>query len=107
MGPCTQQWNFLYVTEAAELLVNFVLGKHRPACIMWRGKIPAAAGLYRRAAPALRQSGKLSFGDRPPNAEGMVSLMPELTKLKAAVGFTQQIPFRRGSAGWYRRKGEI
>lgn len=27
MGPCTQQWNFLYVQEAAQILVKLLLGK--------------------------------------------------------------------------------
>ena len=52
--------------------------------------------------------GSYHFGDRPPNAEGMVSLMPELTKLKAAVGFTQQIPFSEGIRRMVQeKKGEI
>ena len=38
----------------------------------------------------------------------VVSLMPELTKLKAAVGFTQQIPFSEGIRRMVQeKKGEI
>ena len=40
--------------------------------------------------------GTYHFGDRPPNAEGMVSLMPDLSRLKEVTGFTQQIPFAEG-----------
>lgn len=107
MGPCTQQWNFLYVTEAAELLVKLLLGK-------------APAGVYNVAGEDTRplrdyieelhrlcgSLGSYHFGDRPPNAEGMVSLMPELTKLKAAVGFTQQIPFSEGIRRMVQEKKE-
>ena len=32
----------------------------------------------------------------PPNAEGCVSLMPELSKLKNAIGFHQQVSFKEG-----------
>ena len=39
MGPCTQQWNFLYVQEAAQILVKLLLGKFLQACIMWQEKI--------------------------------------------------------------------
>ena len=44
MGPCTQQWNFLYVTEAAELLVKLLLGK-------------APAGVYNVAGEDTRRCG--------------------------------------------------
>ena len=61
MGPCTQQWNFLYVTEAAELLVKLLLGKAPAGVYNVAGEDTRRCGIYRRAAPALRQSGKLSF----------------------------------------------
>ena len=97
MGPCTQQWNFLYVTEAAALLTKLLLGK-------------APAGVYNVAGDDTRplrdyieelhrlcgSQGTYHFGDRPPNAEGMVSLMPDLSRLKEVTGFTQQIPFAEG-----------
>lgn len=108
MGPCTQLWNFLYVTEAAGLLVKLLLGK-------------APAGVYNVAGEDTRplrnyieelhrlcgSRGSYHFGDRPPNAEGMVSLIPELTKLKAAVDFTQQIPFSEGIRRMVQEKKEI
>ena len=75
---------------------------------MWRGKIPAAAGYIEELHRLCGSLGSYHFGDRPPNAEGMVSLMPELTKLKAAVGFTQQIPFSEGIRRMVQeKKGEI
>ena len=42
------------------------------------------------------EKGSYEFGYRPPNAEGCVSLMPELTKLKNAIGFHQQVSFKEG-----------
>lgn len=97
MGPCTQQWNFLYVGEAARILVKLLLGK-------------AAAGVYNVAGEDTRplkeyieelfmicgEKGSYEFGYRPPNAEGCVSLMPELSKLKNAIGFHQQVSFKEG-----------
>ena len=41
-------------------------------------------------------AGSYEFGYRPPNAEGCVSLMPELSKLKNAIGFHQQVSFKEG-----------
>lgn len=42
------------------------------------------------------EKGSYEFGYRPPNAEGCVSLMPELSKLKNAIGFRQQVSFKEG-----------
>ena len=97
MGPCTQQWNFLYVTEAAELLVKLLLGK-------------APAGVYNVAGEDTRslksfveqmhrlcgEKGTCEYGKRPPNAEGVVSLVPDIRKLKEAAGFAQEISFEDG-----------
>lgn len=99
MGPCTQQWNFLYVTEAASVLAKLLLGK-----------VPA--GVYNVAGEDTRplrsyieelydlcgRKGSYRFGSRPPNAEGVVSLVPDLRKLKGAIDFTQEISFKKGIA---------
>ena len=42
------------------------------------------------------RKGSYEFGYRPPNAEGCVSLMPDLTKLKKAIDFHQQVSFKEG-----------
>ena len=97
MGPCTQLWNFLYVTEAARALVQLLLGK-------------APAGVYNVAGEDTRplrdyieelyelcgRKGSCRFGSRPPNAEGAVSLVPDLSRLKKTVGFRQEISFKEG-----------
>lgn len=97
MGPCTQQWNFLYVTDAAQVLAKLLLGK-------------APAGVYNVAGEDTRPlrdyirqlheicggKGTYEFGNRPPNAEGVVSLMPDLSKLKKTVGFCQRVSFEEG-----------
>ncbi len=97
LGPCTQMWNYLYVEDAARALAQLLLGK-------------APAGVYNVAGEDTRplrsfieeiydlcgRKGSDVDGDRPPNAEGVISLQPDLTKLKEAAGWKEQVEFAEG-----------
>lgn len=97
MGPCTQMWNFLYVTDAARALAGLLLAK-------------APGGVYNVAGEDTRPlksyieelhrlcggKGTYEYGKRPPNAEGVVSLMPGTGKLRSACGFRQGVSFEHG-----------
>ena len=97
LGECTQQWNFLHVRDAARALTGLLLAK-----------VPA--GVYNVAGEDTRslksfveqmhrlcgEKGTCEYGKRPPNAEGVVSLVPDIRKLKEAAGFAQEISFEDG-----------
>ena len=97
LGACTQQWNFLHVRDAARALTGLLLAK-----------VPA--GVYNVAGEDTRslksfveqmhrlcgERGTCEYGKRPPNAEGVVSLVPDIRKLKEAAGFAQEISFEDG-----------
>lgn len=97
LGACTQQWNFLHVRDAARALTGLLLAK-----------VPA--GVYNVAGDDNRplrsyieemyrlcgEKGTFEYGKRPPNAEGVVSLKPDIRKLKDAAGFVQNVSFEDG-----------
>lgn len=97
LGPCTQMWNFLYITDAARAIAGLLLAK-------------APGGVYNVAGGDTRPlreyveelhrlcggGGTFTYGNRPPNAEGVVSLMPDIRKLCKATGFRQEISFSQG-----------
>ena len=97
LGACTQMWNFLYITDAARALTGLLLAK-------------APAGVYNVAGEDTRPlkhyleelhrlcggGGTYEYGKRPPNAEGVVSLIPDTGKLHEAAGFRQEISFEQG-----------
>lgn len=112
LGACTQQWNYLYITDAAMALAQLLLGK-------------AAGGVYNVAGEDTRPlksyieeihrlcggRGTYTYGKRPPNAEGMVSLRPDITRLKAETGWESRVDFETGinsmiADGHRRIKGE-
>lgn len=99
MGPCSQLWNFLYVEDAARLLVQLLLGKAGNGVYNVAGEDTRPLRAYIEELYRLCGCrGTYEFGDRPPNAEGVVSLWPDLQRLNAAVGPWRQTPFREGIA---------
>lgn len=97
LGACTQMWNFLYITDTARALAGLLLAK-------------APAGVYNVAGDDTRPlkeyieelhrlcggGGTYEYGKRPPNAEGVVSLMPDTRKLSREAGFVQTTSFDEG-----------
>ena len=74
MGPCTQQWNFLYVQEAAQILVKLLLGKVPAGVYNVAGEDTRPLKSYIEEVYELcGRKGSYEFGYRPPNAEGCVS----------------------------------
>ena len=97
MGPCTQLWNFLYVEEAARILAKLLLGKTPGGVYNVAGEDTRPLKAYMEELYRLCGSrGSFVFGSRRPNAEGQVSLEPDLSKIKKALGFCQEISFAEG-----------
>ncbi len=96
LGGCTQQWNFLYIDDAAEAIVRLTK----------TGK----AGIYNLAGEDTRilqgfveemyglcgKRGGFRYGQRPENAEGAVNLMPCINKIKKAANWQPKISFAEG-----------
>lgn len=105
LGACTQLWNYLYITDAIRALVTLLVGD-------------APAGVYNVAGEDTRPlrdyieeirslcggKGECLYGKRPPNAEGVTSLNPDITKLQEAIGFEQRVPFTEGIRGMIERE---
>ena len=97
MGPCTQQWNFLHVRDAARALTGLLLAKVPAGVYNVAGEDTRPLKSYIEQMHRLcGEKGTYEYGKRPPNAEGVVSLVPDIRKLKEAAGFAQEISFEDG-----------
>ena len=97
MGPCTQLWNFLYVEDAADMLVKLLLGKAPSGVYNVAGEDTRPLRAYIEELYGLCGGlGTYEFGKRLPNAEGTVSLQPDMRKLKSVQGFCQKVSFAEG-----------
>ncbi len=81
LGECTQNWNFLYIDDAAAALVSLLT--------------EAPAGVYNIGSSDTRplrsyieemyalcgHRGSYSYGERPQNAEGPADLMPDISRI--------------------------
>lgn len=96
LGACTQLWNYMYITDAARALVHLLLGNLPGGVYNVAGEDTRPLREYIEEIHRLCQGkGRCIYGVRPPNAEGTPSLVPDLTRLKAA-GFQCQVDFDQG-----------
>ena len=60
---------------------------------MWQGKIPAPFKEYieQNCTGSAEKRAPMNMENGLPNAEGVVSLVPDIRKLKEAAGFAQEI----------------
>jgi len=97
LGECTQQWNFLHVRDAARALTGLLLAKVPAGVYNVAGEDTRPLKSYIEQMHRLcGEKGTYEYGKRPPNAEGVVSLVPDIRKLKEAAGFAQEISFEDG-----------
>lgn len=96
LGACTQQWNFLYIEDAAEALI----------ALLTAGK----GGIYNIAGTDTRclrdyieemyalcgRKGSFVYGARPQNAEGPADLMPDISKICEVTGWKPVTTFAEG-----------
>lgn len=113
LGACTQQWNYLYIADAAMALAQLLLGKAAPGVYNVAGEDTRPLKEYIEEIHRLcGKTGTYSYGERPPNAEGVASLRPDISKLKAGTGWESRVDFETGISamiadGHGRIKGEI
>lgn len=97
LGACTQLWNYLYITDAIRALILLLTGDAPAGVYNVAGEDTRPLREYIETIHALcGGQGTCQYGKRPPNAEGVTSLDPDITKLKEATGFHQEISFEQG-----------
>lgn len=102
LSPCTQMWNFLYLDDLTEGITRLLLHPGRLA----------EDGLYNLAGDEsqtrpLREyvetihrlcggKGSFSYGKRPPNAEGLINLIPLVSRMEKDLDWHPKVSFEEG-----------
>ena len=107
LGPCTQQWNYLYIDDAADAITllcekftggiyNIGSSDTRPL-YSYVNELAEAVAAHEalRGGTADDLKTLLHFGARPDNAEGPADLSPDITKLRLT-GFEPKVSFADG-----------
>lgn len=99
LGACTQMWNFLYIDDLIDALLALT-GENVPAGIY---NIAGSREETRQLSQYVElmyeicgRKGGYTYGKRPPNAEGCINLIPDITKLCSATGWRQKTSFEAG-----------
>lgn len=99
LGACTQQWNFLYIEDTAAALVH-LLAEAQPGVYNVASEDTRSLREYIEQMYAISQTfgetGSFSYGDREPNAEGQVELMPDITKILIETSWRPVTSFTEG-----------
>lgn len=96
LGPCTQQWNFLYIEDAAAALCH-LLTEGEPGVYNVAGTDTRPLRSYIEEMYELcGQQGSFVYGERSQNAEGAADLMPDISKLLAKTGWRMETSFAEG-----------
>lgn len=103
LGECTQLWNFLYIDDLIQALLFLAFSKKN---LEQYGYTFNIAGGSEETRPlreyvemiyeACGEKGTFAYGTRAPNAEGPANLIPDITKIREAVGWNPEISFQKG-----------
>ncbi len=105
MGACTQDWNFMYIDDAARavaMLCEYQKSLMEQGCVYNLGGPMDETGPLKHFVETVYEmcgrKGSCVYGVRKPNAEGVVNLIPDLTKMKRVIGWEPRVRFRDGMA---------
>lgn len=100
LGPCTQQWNYLYIDDFSDIIIKLM---ERLPEIKTNQIINIASSDTRclkeyiyEIKKELNSSSNLMFGEKNPNPEGLIDLNPSIDKLKGLIGDYKFTPFCDG-----------
>lgn len=103
LSACTQKWNFLYIDDAGRALADLAeyegqLSSH--GCVYNLGgpmdETGPLRGFVEQIYKLCGRKGNMKYGLRPPNAEGIVNLIPDIRKMKEVTGWEPEIRFGQG-----------
>lgn len=105
MGDCTQDWNFMYIDDAGRavaMLCEYQKSLMEQGCVYNLGGPMDETGPLKHFVETVYEmcgrKGSCVYGVRKPNAEGVVNLIPDLTKMKRVIGWEPRVRFRDGMA---------
>ena len=105
MGACTQDCNFMYIDDAGRavaMLCEYQKSLMEQGCVYNLGGPMDETGPLKHFVETVYEmcgrKGSCVYGVRKPNAEGVVNLIPDLTKMKRVIGWEPRVRFRDGMA---------
>lgn len=99
LGQCTQQWNFVYIDDLAKALCALMeaeLADPNPVYNLAGGDTRPLKSFVEEIRKLCGGTGTAAYAARGENAEGVVNLIPDISKVKRAAGWRPEINFETG-----------
>lgn len=97
LTECVQKWNFLYIDDAIDAIIKLSYGNHAEGVYnLGSGDTRTLKDFIQEMAEITKTKSELKYGAIPYSNEGVVSIIPDITKLKQEIQFVPQINFRQG-----------
>lgn len=97
LGNCTQEWDYLYIDDAAAAIEGLLRSEKASGIYnIGSGDRRPLNAYIKEAREVVMSSSRLHFGVRGDHAEGAVSLAPSLARLWQETGFRPSVSFREG-----------
>ena len=97
LGPCTQDWDYLYIDDALEAVLGLLFSRDAEGIYnIGSGDIRPLRDYIEELHGLLNSKSLLCFGSRQDNAEGPVPLRPSLERIRRDCGFVPRVSFQEG-----------
>lgn len=102
LGQCTQQWNFIYIDDLARAMCALAeapeerLAGETPVYNLAGDETRPLRSFVEEIHELCGGAGTAAYTTRTENAEGVINLIPDISKLKRVTGWRPQVDFRTG-----------
>jgi len=102
LGQCTQQWNFIYIDDLARAMCALAevpeesLADETPVFNLAGDDTRPLREFVEEIRELCGGTGTAAYATRTENAEGVIHLIPDISKLKRVTGWNPQVDFAAG-----------
>lgn len=97
LGPCTQKWNFLYISDFVEAVLAIINEQNIEGIYnIASGDTRTLREFVQEIYELSNKSGRYEFGEIAANPEGSPALDPDIERIKKAVGWYPKVLFSDG-----------
>lgn len=103
LGACTQQWNFLYITDLAKAMCALIetpeenfAGLTNPVFNLAGSETRQLRSFVEEIYDACGGRGVSNYNTRGENAEGVINLIPSIEKITRVTGWKPETDFQTG-----------
>ena len=102
LGQCTQQWNFIYIDDLARAMCALAetpcekLDHDNPVYNLAGTETKPLREFVEEIHALCDGKGSPAYATRTENAEGVINLIPDITKLTKTTGWTPEVTFTAG-----------